>query len=349
MLATLTWPAAAPLELAPAARVQVRSADELRRALRDARDRPLVLDASVLNSVLRADAERQRLEVQAAMTWRDVAQWLGAAGAPLERWLEWMAPPATVGEAVSLDAPAPDGLPLARYVESLAVVTLDGELRRADRGHDVELFRHVAGGQGVFGVLYSVTLRIDALLRAAASARPPAALELPPSAGRPGRLTDVELLLPPGEALGFVAAARVLAAERRLALRRIAVRELRQDAETVLSWAKRDWAGITVSLEHARPTLGASVHAAEMRRLLIAAALARGGSFPARAACGASRAQLEAGHPELAAFLAEKRRYDPAERLQNDWYRGVTGLLRHVPGAPEHARGAPVTRYRGAP
>jgi FAD/FMN-containing dehydrogenase len=331
MLATLTWPAAAPLELPPAARVQVRSADELRRALRDARDRPLVLDASVLNSVLRADAERQRLEVQGAMTWRDLAHWLGTAGAPLERWLKWMAPPATVGEAVSLDAPAPDGLPLARYVDSLALVTLDGELRRIDRGHDASLFRHVAGGQGVFGVLYSVTLRIDALLQAAASACPPAVLELPPPAGGPGRLGEVDLLLPPEEALAFVTAARALATERRMALRRVAVRELRQGAETALSWAKRDWAGITLSLERVRPTLGASVHLTEVRRLLFAAALARGGSFPARAAYGASRAQLEAAYPELAAFLAEKRRYDPAERLQNDWYRGVTGMLRHVP------------------
>jgi hypothetical protein len=67
---------------------------------------------------------------------------------------------------------------------------------------------------------------------------------------------------------------------------------------------------------------------AEIRRLLLGLALERGGSFPIRALRDATREQLDACYPMLPAFLAEKKRYDPAERLQNDWYRCLVAKLR---------------------
>lgn len=65
-----------------------------------------------------------------------------------------------------------------------------------------------------------------------------------------------------------------------------------------------------------------------MRRALLAAALARGGAFPIRDLRDATRAQLEACYPMLPDFLAEKRRGDPGERLQNAWYRDASARLR---------------------
>ena len=329
MLATLTLPAAAtPRETTRMRKVRVRSADELRRALREARDRPLALDASGLNCVLRADDERRLLEVQGGMTWTALAACFGQAGERLTAWAGSAGLPATVGQAVSADAAGPDGAPLSACVESVALVTVDGELRRVDRDTPARLFHHVVGGQGVFGLIYSVTLRSDALLRAAERALPAIELDLPgPELGN-GTVCEVQTLLPPEQVEDFLEDARILAAERRLALRRIAVRHLRAGAESALGWAKRECVSVTLYLQM-RTTLGASVHAAEIRRLVHAAAIARGGSFPVSAAREVSRAQLDACYPELPAFLAEKRRYDPAERLQNSWYRCVTALLRH--------------------
>jgi len=326
MLTTLTLPAAPSLEALRTRRIRVRSADELRRALREARDRPLALDASALDCVLRTDDERSLLEVQGAMTWRALAVHLGAAGERLSAWAGCGGVPASVGQAISADAAGPDGAPLSACVESIALVTVDGELRRVDRNTPARLFHLVVGGQGVFGLIYSVTLRIDALLQATEHAVPAIELELP--GPELGSGIEVQSLLPPDQVEGFLADARELAAERRLALRRIAVRPLQAGAESALGWAKRAWASVTLHLQ-LRATLGASVHAAEIRRLVHAAAIARGGSFPVSAAPEVSRAQLDACYPELPAFLAEKRRYDPAERLQNTWYRCVTAQLRH--------------------
>ena len=94
-----------------------------------------------------------------------------------------------------------------------------------------------------------------------------------------------------------------------------------------LNWATREWAGVEIRFG-TKTTLGASVVAAEVRRALLAAALARGGSFPVADMRDATRAQLETCYPMLKGFLAEKRRADPAERLQNAWYRQVSAILR---------------------
>ena len=60
----------------------------------------------------------------------------------------------------------PDGRPAVMHVESIAVVTPCGELRRANRSAHRELFALVAGGLGLFGALYSVTLHIGSLSQA---------------------------------------------------------------------------------------------------------------------------------------------------------------------------------------
>jgi len=329
MSATLTLRATgAPLELPRARTVRVHSADQLRRAMREARDhQPLALDASALACLLRTDDARRLLEVQGAMTWKALANGLGQDGERLAPWIRSAGLPATVAQAVSADAAGPDGAPLAAAIEAIALVTLDGELRRVDRERQDELFRLVIGGQGLFGLIYSVTLRLEVLLRAAERALPAIEIDLRGSERAGAAASDVEVLLPPERVEEFLHGARRLAAERRFALRRVAVSRLRKGAETALSWATRDWAGVTLRLELGA-TLGSSVHATEIRRQLHAHAIARDGSFPVRAAHGVSRAQLDACYPQLPAFLAQKRRYDPAERLQNAWYRDVMALLR---------------------
>lgn len=329
MLTTLTLPAAAaPFATPRTSRIRVLSADALRRALREARDRPLALDASGLNCVLRTDEQRRLIEVQGGMSWAALAVCLGEAGGRLAAWTGSAGAPTTVGHAVSIDAAGPDGAPLSTCLESVTLVTVEGELRRIDRDTPARLFHFVVGGQGVFGLIYSVTLRIDALRRASEHGAPAIEFDLPRSEQGDGIVCEVRSLLPPEQVENFLEDARALAAERRLVLRRIAVRQLRAGSESVLGWAKREWASVNVCLQ-TRATLGASVHATEIRRLVHAAAIARGGSFPVSAAPEVSRAQLTACYPELPAFLAEKRRYDPAERLQNSWYRCVTALLRH--------------------
>ncbi len=306
--------------------LRVRSADDLRRALREARGRPVALDTSGLNRVLHADEDGGRIEVQGAATWRDLAARLGARGAPLLPWARDTLPD-TVGDAIDRDVPAPDGRPLAAYVESVALATVDGALRRVDRSRDARLFHHVVGGQGVFGMLYSVTLRADALSRAAAQAQAPCVLALDAAGWEDAGSAAIDVLVPPQHAEEFIRAARALATGQRVALHRVVVRRLQPHAEAVLGWGDRRWARVALHLADP-PGRSGRAQAAAFQRSLLEAAIAQGGTFPASAAAVASRAQLEACLPALRGFIAEKRRYDPGGHLQNDWYRRVTESLR---------------------
>jgi hypothetical protein len=73
--------------------------------------------------------------------------------------------------------------------------------------------------------------------------------------------------------------------------------------------------------------LGVAVRTTQLRQGLIDAAIGHGGSFPVSCTPEATRAQVESCYPQLRAFLAEKRRIDPAERLTNFWYQHYRKLL----------------------
>ena len=231
---------------------------------------------------------------------------------------------------MSRSAPGPDGLPVTAHVTAVTLVTPDGELRRADRDSNRQLLRLVLGGQGVIGVLYSVTLSIDSLRRSAENAVAAVELGIADSAHDMAKASNVECLLPPEQLDGFLTDLRAYVDERRLALLGITVRRYLPDDSCQLSWSSREWAGIEIRFGR-KTTLGASVAATEVRRALIGSALARGGSFALRHAPDATRQQLEACFPALKGFLAEKRRGDASERLQNDWYGCVAAKLRVEP------------------
>jgi FAD/FMN-containing dehydrogenase len=328
MNATLAFPRFGDLHAARSpSTVPVRSADELRRALRTAREHALHLDISGLNRMLRLDGQRRQVELQAAASWSEVAAYLGEDGvAPAAAGLAGTLT-GSVGEAVSENAPGPDGAPISLHVEAITLVTAEGDVRRADRHANSDLFALVIGGHGLIGVLYSVTLRIDSLSRAVKRADPPVLLEMDRTAHPAGIARKAQFLVAPERLDAVLARFRQLAAERRIHLESVAVRRLQPEHETFLRWATREWAEVTLRYS-IRPTLGACVQATEIERLLLDTVVAGGGSFRIGAAQHPSLEQLERCYPTLGAFIAEKKRYDPAERLQNTWYRRVSAQLR---------------------
>ena len=328
MYPTLTLPAGQDLSTPRRApTVRVRSADELRNALRQARGQALTLDGTGMDRVLRIDTVRGLLEVQAATSWAELSRHLTPYKITLGAFARASCLPATVGESVSLAAAGPDGLPVSAHVVAAMLVTPEGELRRADRDANPALLKLLLGGQGLIGVLYSVTLSIESLRRSAAQASAPAQLGLPETGLAAAAGCAIECLLPPDELDAYLKDVRSLVGERRLALLGISVRRYLPDGSCRLSWAGREWAGVEIRFG-TKTTLGASVGAAEVRRALLAAALARGGSFPIRDVRDATRRQLQTCYPMLSDFLAEKRRADPAGRLQNAWLRLVAAKLR---------------------
>jgi FAD binding domain len=330
MFATLTLPAGYDLsspQRTPT--VRVRSADDLRNALRQARANNVKLDGSGMDRVLRLDAARGLVELQAATPWAELMRYLAPRGIAIDAYARTSSLPGTVGESVSQAAAGPDGMPVTAHVAAITLFTPDGELRRADRDTNSELFRLVLGGQGVIGVLYSVTLSVESLQRSAAEAAAPVELNFE-TPSTPAPECSIECLVPPAALDAYLKDIRSLAEERRVALHGITVRRYQPDEYACLGWAGQEWAGVEVRFG-AKATIGACVAAAEVRRALLAAALAHGGAFPLRDLRDASRRQLEACYPKVAAFLADKRRGDPAERLQNAWYRSLLATMRSEP------------------
>ena len=315
MNATLTFPRNGELHRERPA-IVARSVDDVRKALRAARERALTLDVSALNRILRLDGRRRQIELQAAAPW-SALQEHGVA----------LALPGSIGDGVSANAPAPDGSPMVSHVEAITLVTPDGEVRRADRHANSDLFSLAVGGQGLFGVLYSVTLRIESLLQAILRHEAPVVLDVAESTANGSTARTAEFLAAPERLASVLAGFKRIAAERRIALQQISVRKVSPESDTFLRWATREWAEITLSYAM-RETLGASVHAAEIERLMLDVVLGGSGSFRIGASPLASLAQTMHCFPQLGDFLAQKKRFDPAERLQNTWYRRVAAGLR---------------------
>src|SRR5262249_47979515 len=119
-----------------------------------------LLDMRRLNAVRTVDEGRGLLEVEAGITWPDVIR--GYLARPNGRSSIWGirqkqtgADRLTIGGAVAanihgrcLTAP-----PFIADIESLEVVTADAEVVRCSRQERPELFRHVIGGYGLFGVV----------------------------------------------------------------------------------------------------------------------------------------------------------------------------------------------------
>lgn len=295
------------------------SAQELCRTIREGHD----YDPARLDRVLGTDVERGLIEVQSGALWTRLAAHLRPGDTTAQALC---AARATVGESVASNAAGPDGRPIVGYLQSFTLVTPDGHLRRIDRIGSPELFALVVGGQGLFGALYSVTLRLDALERAAAEAR---AHETLMAAGA-CTSRRLRLLVPPVALGSMLEGCRSACAEWRVALRSLQLRHTRADLETFLRWAGREYAELSLGLD-AGAALGAQVRHLQLRRSLIDLAIALGGAFPIACTPEATRTQTAACYPQLGRFLEEQRRIDPHGRWVNAWWRRQRSLFTREP------------------
>jgi FAD/FMN-containing dehydrogenase len=104
------------------------------------------------------------------------------------------------------------------------------------------------------------------------------------------------------------------------------VRLIEQDDESVLAWAKQPYACIIFNL-HVVHTPEGMQRAAQAFRDLIDMGLTRGGRYYLTYHRHARREQVEAAYPQFPDFLRLKRKYDPDERFQSEWYRYYKGMF----------------------
>jgi FAD/FMN-containing dehydrogenase len=129
-----------------------------------------------------------------------------------------------------------------------------------------------------------------------------------------------ELYVPPNHLASFMTAAGALLRRRRADVIYGTVRLIEEDDETFLRWARQRYACVVLNL-HVEHTPRAVADAADAFRELIDLAIAHDGSYYLTYHRWARRDQVERCYPQMREFLATKRRYDPDELFQSDWYR----------------------------
>jgi FAD/FMN-containing dehydrogenase len=121
----------------------------------------VVLDTRPLSRVLSLDGERGLVEVEAGMQWPALVEAVAATPWSI-RQKQTGADDLCIGGAVSANVHG-RGLgfpPFAADIERLVVVAPDGSVHSVSRDDEPGLFRLVCGGYGLFGVVYSATLRL---------------------------------------------------------------------------------------------------------------------------------------------------------------------------------------------
>jgi FAD/FMN-containing dehydrogenase len=146
------------------------------------------------------------------------------------------------------------------------------------------------------------------------------ALDARTNAAWPGTEMITEAYVPRGELATFM---RRLAEDfRRNDVTVIygTIRLIEKDDESFLAWARESWVCVVMNL-HIDHSPQAIEKAANDFRRIIDRAIELGGSYFLTYHRWATRAQVEACYPQLAQFLELKRRHDPNELFQSDWYR----------------------------
>ena len=123
----------------------------------------------------------------------------------------------------------------------------------------------------------------------------------------------------------FLAEVRYYALRGRTDLIAASVRLIEADTETYLPWARQPYACVTFNVHVDRTSTGL-IRVSDALRAMIDIGLKYGGSYSLAYHRYALRRQIDACYPKFADFLRLKKRHDPAEIFQSDWYRAYKRL-----------------------
>ena len=144
--------------------------------------------------------------------------------------------------------------------------------------------------------------------------------------GEESSLIITEIYVPRTDLPDFLAQAAELLRSNRTIVIYGTVRLIEKDDESFLAWAKEPYACVIFNLLSFHTPRGIEASARSFRGL-IDLAIARGGSYYLTYHKFAKPEQVIACYPQFKRFLDLKRKYDPTERFQSDWYRYYRKLL----------------------
>src|SRR5438046_5171479 len=133
-------------------------------------------------------------------------------------------------------------------------------------------------------------------------------------------LIITEIYVPRADLSDFLAQAADLLRSNRTNVIYGTVRFIEKDDESFLAWAKESYACIIFNLLTLHTSSGIEASARSFRGL-IDLAIARGGSYYLTYHKFAKPEQVTTCYPQFKEFLELKKKFDPSERFQSDWYR----------------------------
>jgi FAD/FMN-containing dehydrogenase len=129
-----------------------------------------------------------------------------------------------------------------------------------------------------------------------------------------------EIYVPREKLVHFMTEARRVLRQQQANVIYGTVRLIERESESFLAWARENWACVIFNLHIEHHPEGLE-RAANSFRSLIDLAISQGGSYYLTYHRWARREQVEACYPQFREFLRMKRKYDPQEVFQSDWYR----------------------------
>jgi hypothetical protein len=135
----------------------------------------------------------------------------------------------------------------------------------------------------------------------------------------------LEVYVPRNELIAYLEDARHLLLTSEVPLIYGTVRFIEQDRDSFLAWAKKRYACVIFTL-HSSSEARALRKTGELCRQLVRGGTKRGGSFYLTYNRFASRDEIDSAYPQFGEFLLLKKKYDPMELFQSDWYRHYKSL-----------------------
>jgi FAD/FMN-containing dehydrogenase len=145
-------------------------------------------------------------------------------------------------------------------------------------------------------------------------------------ATHPGSEMITEINVPRAELTDFLSEVRDDFRKNNVELIYGTVRLIEKDEESFLPWARQPYACTIFNL-HASHTPAALHDSAAAFRRLIDIAVRRKGTYYLTYHKHARKDQVLACYPHFAEFLSLKRKFDPQERFQSDWYRHYKSMF----------------------
>ena len=152
-----------------------------------------------------------------------------------------------------------------------------------------------------------------------------ASLNLSVGGERKGADLIWEFYVPRNELITFLEEARRAMLKSETPLIYGTVRFIEQDRDSFLAWAKKRCACVILTPHFSGDAPGIR-KATDLYRQLAQAAVRHGGSFYLTYNRFAGRSEIDAAYPQFSDFLGLKRKYDPNELFQSDWYRHYRDL-----------------------